>query len=188
MLEKNRIYEYKGRQYSIMGNAIMLDETSGFEDKIESVIYYALNEDGTIDRSEKFIRSCQDFIENFKPIALWVGDEVIGVSMGKIVEVLKIVDVEDVIAKCESITFSRVIAANGSVKPISNSNKDNTIEYYFASEVLKRQLMRRKEISNLIKRIKDALDKLDDSHHPNFSIQELATKTLDIENFVANAQ
>lgn len=187
MLEKNRIYEYKGRQYSIMGNAIMLDETSGFEDKIESVIYYALNEDGTIDRSEKFIRSCQDFIENFKPIALWVGDEVIGVSMGKIVEVLKIVAVEDVIAKCESITFSRVIAVNGSVKPISNS-KDNTIEYYFASEVLKRQLMRRKEISSLIRRIKNALDKLDDSHHPNFSIQELANKTLDIENFVIHAQ
>lgn len=187
MLEKNRIYEYKGRQYSIVGNAIMLDETSGFEDKIESVIYHALNEDGTIDRSEKFIRSYQDFIENFKPIALWVGDEVIEISMGKIVEVLKITDVEDTIAKCESITFSRVIAANGSVKPISNS-KDNTIEYYFASEVLKRQLIRRKEISSLIKRIKDALDKLNDGHHPNFSTQELATKTLDIENFVANAQ
>lgn len=187
MLEKNRIYEYKGRQYSIVGNAIMLDETSGFEDKIESVIYHALNEDGTIDRSEKFIRSYQDFIENFKPIALWVGDEVIGMSMGKIVEVLKIVDVEDVIAKCESITFSRVIAANGSVKPISNS-KDNTIEYYFASEVLKRQLIRRREISSLIKRIKDALDKLNDGHHPNFSTQELATKTLDIENFVVHAQ
>ena len=72
MLEKNRIYEYQGRQYSIVGNAIMLDETSGFEDKIKSIVYCAVKSDGTIDMSEKFIRSRQDFIEKFIPISLLV--------------------------------------------------------------------------------------------------------------------
>ena len=188
MLEKNRIYEYQGRQYSIVGNAIMLDETSGFEDKIESIIYCAVKPDGTKDMSEKFIRGRQDFIEKFIPISLWAGDEIAGISMGKIIEVLKITEVKDTIAKCEkeSLTFSKVISANGSVKLISK-NDNATIEYYFFNEASKRKLIRQKEVSHLISRIKTAVEKLDDNNYQNFSIQELATKALDIENLVVRA-
>lgn len=189
MLEENRIYEYQGRRYSIAGSVIILDETSGFEDKIESIIYYAFNaDDGTIDKSEKFIRSRQDFVGKFKPIALLVGDEVVGISMGRIVEVLKITEVEDTIAKCEkeNLIFSRVIAPNGSVELVSKGD-NNTIEYYFADEASKRKLIRRKEVGHLIRRIKAAAEKLEDENYQNFSTQELTTKTLDIENFVVRA-
>lgn len=188
MLEKNRIYEYKGKQYSIVGNAITLDETSGFEDKIESIVYCAIKPDGKIDMSEKFIRSRQDFIEKFIPISLWVGDEVAGISMGKIIEVLKIIEVKDTIAKCEkeNLTFSKVISANGSVKLISK-NDNATIDYYFVDEASKRKLIRKREISPLIRRIKTAVEKLDDDNYQNFSTQGLASKVLDIENFVISA-
>lgn len=189
MLEENRIYEHQGRRYAIAGNVIILDETSGLKNKIESVIYYAFNaDDGTIDKSEKFIRSRQDFIEKFKPIALLVGDEVIGMSMGRIVEVLKITEVEDTIAKCEkeNLTFSRTIAPNGSVELVSKGD-NNTIEYYFADEASERKLIRRKEVGHLIRRIKRAAEKLEDENYQNFSVCELTAKALDIENFVVHA-
>ena len=92
----NRIYEYKQHQYLVI-DFIRQKTTNAHSDGswVDAVEYQRIDENGDGVPGAKCSRELNDFAEKFLPISLWKNDEIIAISMGKVVGVFKVENIDE---------------------------------------------------------------------------------------------
>lgn len=92
----NRIYEYKQHQYQVIDFIRQKTPNAHGEGSwVDAVEYQRIDENGDGVPGAKYSRELNDFAEKFLPISLWKNDEIIAISMGKVVGVFKVENIDE---------------------------------------------------------------------------------------------
>lgn len=101
------------------------------------------------------------FLQKYRPISLYVGDEVVKVCMGKILKIFKVSKVENLRATYEnsSLETSTIIFPNLSIRVFIKDDVLNyPCEYKFLSEAMKQNMENGRINCELIRNLKDIID------------------------------
>ena len=92
--------------------------------------------------------SLSEFLQKYRPISLYVGDEVVKVCMGKFLKIFKVSKVENL----------RAFYENSIKKFISDEETSYPCEYKYLSEAMKNRMENIRKNSKLIKDLRDIID------------------------------
>ena len=102
-----------------------------------------------------------EFLQKYRPISLYVGDEVVKVCMGKFLKIFKVSKIENLRAFYENSTLetSSIISYDLSIKKfISDEETSYPCEYKYLSEAMKNRMENIRKNSKLIKDLRDIID------------------------------
>ena len=193
----NRIYEYKQHQYQVTD--LIRQKTPGAHGEgswVDAVEYQRIGEDEEKPSGMKFSREKTDFAEKFLPISLWKNDEIIAISMGKVIGVFK-VDIVDEDAQIVHFSNSEwKMTASRCLAPISGEVKIHGevdaqfvhAQFFYLSPRYDRILSLKKNIDHVLIRLNDCRDSIikhSDSLSPT-KIERIEGKIDDIINITEN--
>lgn len=107
-----------------------------------------------------------EFLQKYRPISLYVGDEVIKVCMGKVLKIFKVSKVENLRAfyKDSTLETSSIISYDLSIKKfICDDEMSFPCEYKYLSEAMKNRMGNIRKNSELIKDLRDIIDIISNS-------------------------
>nr|DAO60410.1 MAG TPA: hypothetical protein [Caudoviricetes sp.] len=102
-----------------------------------------------------------EFLQKYRPISLYVGDDVVKVCMGKFLKIFKVSKVENLRAFYQDSTLetSSIISYDLSIKKfISDEETSYPCEYKYLSEAMKNRMENIRKNSELIKDLRDIID------------------------------
>lgn len=102
-----------------------------------------------------------EFLQKYRPISLYVGDEVVKVCMGKVLKIFKVSKVENLRAFYQDsiLETSSIISYDLSInKFISDEETSYPCEYKYLSEPMKNRMENIRKNSELIKDLRDIID------------------------------
>lgn len=141
MIAKDKHYYYKGNEYVVVGFTKMKSTLNG--EWVEAVQYKRATEvdDPSV---EPFTREQADFEYKFIPAVLEVDMEIVAVSMGKLGDEYKVVEVGEDNATAESplgveLVVSKNVNPNGSLVEVSDG-VEHTAEYYVVMGDMKKRV------------------------------------------------
>lgn len=105
--------------------------------------------------------SLSEFLQKYRPISLYVGDEVVKVCMGKFLKIFKVSKVENLRAFYENsiLETSSIISYDLSVKEfIRDESTSYPCEYKYLSKPMKNRMDNIRKNSKLIKDLRDIID------------------------------
>lgn len=193
----NRIYEYKQHQYQVIDLIRQKTPNAHGEGSwVDAVEYQRIDENGEKPAGMKFSREKTDFAERFLPISLWKHDEIIAISMGKVMGVFKVdsVDEENNVVNFSNgeikMTASRGIAPiSGEIKIHGNIDEPYArAQFFYLSPRYDRILSLKKNIDRVLVRLNDCRDSIikhSDSLSPT-KIERIEGKIDDIINITEN--
>ena len=107
-----------------------------------------------------------EFLQKYRPISLYVGDEVVKVCMGKVLKIFKVSKVENLRAFYEDsiLETSSIISYDLSInKFIRDESTSYPFEYKYLSESMKNRMENARKNSELIKDLRDIIDIISNS-------------------------
>lgn len=107
-----------------------------------------------------------EFLQKYRPISLYVGDEVVKVCMGKVLKIFKVSKVENLRAFYEDsiLETSSIISYDLSInKFIRDEFTNYPFEYKYLSESMKNRMENVRKNSELIKDLRDIIDIISNS-------------------------
>lgn len=193
----NRIYEYKQHQYQVTD--LIRQKTPGAHGEgswVDAVEYQRIDENEEKPSGMKFSREKIDFAEKFLPISLWKNDEIIAISMGKVLGVFKVDELDE---ESNVVHFSngeiKMVASRG-LAPISGEVKIHgeinepyaRAQFFYLSPRYDRILGLQKSIDHMLVRLNDCRDCII-KHADSLSttkIERIEEKIDDIINITEN--
>lgn len=107
-----------------------------------------------------------EFLQKYRPISLYVGDEVVKVCMGKVLKIFKVSKVENLRAFYEDsiLETSSIISYDLSInKFIRDEFTNYPFEYKYLSKSMKNRMENARKNSELIKDLRDIIDIISNS-------------------------
>lgn len=161
----NRIYEYKQHQYQVIDFIRQKTPNANGEGSwADAVEYQRIDDNGDAVPGAKYSRELNDFAEKFLPISLWKNDEIIAISMGKVVGFFKVDKVDEdnnsaylTDGKSYMMSSRTIAPISGEVKlsGIKNDSAQQTIQYFYLSPRYDRILSLQKNIDRVIVKLNE---------------------------------